>query len=158
MLPIPADYPENVFTLLGDSHEIHAVETATEICPERLCGTREREPQVDRLKSLAKDLRIVSLHLVAPESVESDLPAVDQTFGDFGGGGKDEAAPRKQPGRAAERPHQPAGAVRRVARPDQAAAWATRPVLPAHGAAAHPLAVPPGWASSTSTRARTTRA
>ena len=97
MLPIPADYPDNVFTLLGDSHEIHAIETATEICPERLCGTRAREPQTDRLKSLAKDLRVVSLHLVAPASMESDLPAVDQTFGDFGGGGKDEAAPRKQP-------------------------------------------------------------
>jgi hypothetical protein len=93
LLPIPADYPDNLFTLLGDSHDVHATETATQICPERLCGSREREPIVDRLRSLAKDLGIVSAHLVAPERMESDLPAVDQTFGNFGGGGRDEARP-----------------------------------------------------------------
>jgi hypothetical protein len=97
LLPIPADYPNNLFTLLGDSHDVHATETATQICPERLCGSREREPVVDRLRSLAEDLGVVSAHLVAPERVESRLPAVDQTFGDFGGGGKDEAAAPTQP-------------------------------------------------------------
>ena len=48
LLPIPADYPNNLFTLLADSHDVHATETATEICPERLCGsgsaTRRRPP------------------------------------------------------------------------------------------------------------------
>ena len=97
LLPIPADYPNNLFTLLGDSHDVHATETATQICPERLCGSREREPIVDRLRSLAKDLGVVSEHLVAPERMESDLPAVDQTFGNFGGGGRDEAARPTQP-------------------------------------------------------------
>lgn len=91
-LPIAADYPENVFTLLGDSHEVHAVETATNLCPEDLCGERDREPFGRRLRSLAEDLGVVSLHLVLPESLRSHLPAVDQTFGNFRGGGQDAPA------------------------------------------------------------------
>jgi hypothetical protein len=97
MLPIAADYPNSLFTLLGDSHAMHATETATHVCPDRLCGERKHEPLATRLRSLGKDLGVVSLHLVAPEHMESDLPAVDQTFGDFGGGGRDQGSSQKQP-------------------------------------------------------------
>ena len=97
MLPIAADYPNSLFTLLGDSHEIHATETATQVCPERLCGERTREPFDDRLRSLGKDLGVVSLHLVTPERMEPRLPAVDQTFGNFGGGGRDQGKTHAQP-------------------------------------------------------------
>ncbi len=34
---------------------------------------------------------MVSLHLLLPEGLRSDLPAVDRTFADFRGGGRDEA-------------------------------------------------------------------
>ncbi|MEA2419855.1 MAG: hypothetical protein QOE60_2061 [Thermoleophilaceae bacterium] len=95
MLPISADYPNSIFTLLGASHQIHAIETATQVCPEELCGERAREPASKRLRSLVKDLGVVSLHLVAPAAIEHRLPAVDQTFGDFGGGGRDSAAPQQ---------------------------------------------------------------
>jgi hypothetical protein len=91
-LPIAADYPHNVFTLLGGSYEIDAVETATSLCPEDLCGERDREPFGRRLRSLAEDLGVVSLHLVLPEGLRSRLPAVDQTFGNFRGGGQDAPA------------------------------------------------------------------
>jgi Sulfatase len=91
-LPIAADYPDNVFTLLGGSYEIDAVETATSLCPKDLCGERDREPFGPRLRSLAEDLGVVSLHLVLPEGLRSHLPAVDQTFGNFRGGGQDAPA------------------------------------------------------------------
>jgi hypothetical protein len=91
LLPIAADYPNTVFTLLGDSHALYVAETATEVCPERLCGDREREPAGERLRSLTKDLGIVSLHLLAPEGLDHRLPDVDRTFGDFAGGGRDRA-------------------------------------------------------------------
>ncbi len=96
-LPIAADYPNNLFTLLGDSHSLRVIETATDICPERLCGARAREPVARRLRSLAEDLGIVSLHLVSPERWRSSLPAVDRTFGDFAGGGRDDAPAGGQP-------------------------------------------------------------
>ena len=91
-LPVTADYPNNLFTLLGKSHSMEVLETATELCPESLCGARAREGGVDRLRSLASDLGVVSLHLLLPEGLRSDLPAVDRTFGDFQGGGRDDAA------------------------------------------------------------------
>jgi hypothetical protein len=89
-LPIASDYPNSLFTLLGDTHSMHVTETATEVCPADLCGGRARPPTGKRLRSLAKDLGIVSLHLLAPAGLQSELPAVDQTFGDFAGGGRDE--------------------------------------------------------------------
>ena len=88
-LPVPAFYPNNVFTLLGDSHELEVTETATELCPERLCGARFRLDFGSRLRLLASDLSVVSLHLIAPEGLDSRLPAVDRTFADFRGGGRD---------------------------------------------------------------------
>jgi hypothetical protein len=98
MVPVTADYPNSLPTLLAHSHELNVKETATQVCPESLCGEREREPVVDRLRSLTNDLGIVSLHLVAPSRLEHRLPAVDKTFGNFGGGAKDtpNAVPPKQ--------------------------------------------------------------
>jgi Sulfatase len=49
-LPLVADHPENLFTLLGPSYRIHAVQSVTRLCPARLCpkaheslGTRVRK-------------------------------------------------------------------------------------------------------------------
>jgi hypothetical protein len=118
-LPIAADYPNSVFTLLGGSHDMHVTETATEVCPERLCGSRSREPTGDRLRALAEDLGIVSLHLVSPEQMEADLPAVDQTFGDFGAGGRDQAGQPDVPSEALRnRPGQFEALLRGI-RPDR---------------------------------------
>jgi hypothetical protein len=90
-LPIAADHPNSLFTLFGESHELHVTETATEVCPERLCGGRARDPVLRRLGSLVSDLGIVSLHSLVPDGLRSRLPAVDRTFGDFAAGGRDEA-------------------------------------------------------------------
>jgi hypothetical protein len=56
-VPTFADYPRNLFTLLGGSHELHVYETQTFLCPESVCrgavqrlkGTR----QLAQLKPLA---------------------------------------------------------------------------------------------------------
>jgi hypothetical protein len=95
MVPVTSDYPNSLPTLFASSHELNVTETATQLCPARLCGDREREPEADRLSSLAQDLGIVSLHLVAPSGLEHRLPAVDRTFGDFAGGGADDQATTK---------------------------------------------------------------
>ena len=36
-LPTTSDHPRSLFTLLGDSHEMHVSEPWTNICPDRLC-------------------------------------------------------------------------------------------------------------------------
>jgi hypothetical protein len=90
MVPVTSDYPNSLPTLFAGSHELNVTETATNLCPARLCGKRKRQPMPDRLRSLADDLGIVSLHLVAPSGLEHRLPAVDRTFGNFAGGNADD--------------------------------------------------------------------
>ncbi len=91
-LPIAADYPGSLFTLLGDDYSLNVNETATELCAESLCGERRRTPFRSRARALAKDLGVVSLHLLLPEGARGGLPAVDQTFGGFTEGGRDEGS------------------------------------------------------------------
>lgn len=97
-LPVASNYPNTVFSLLGDTHSMHVTETATELCPVRLCGERVREGLGPRLRSLVSDLSVVSLHLLLPEALRSRLPAVDQTFGDFRQGETEGAAPSEPAG------------------------------------------------------------
>jgi hypothetical protein len=88
-LPIASDHPGSLFTLLGRSYEMDVTEPATSVCPSELCGERSGEGSVgDRLWSLASDLSVVSLHQLLPERFRSHLPAVDRTFGNFRGAGR----------------------------------------------------------------------
>ena len=103
-LPTSIDYPNTAFTLLGDSHQVRATETATEMCPERICGARIRESRSERLRKLNSDLRIVSLRLLLPEGLRDGLPAVDRTFGDFAEGGRTDEDAAAATGREAEVP------------------------------------------------------
>ena len=91
-LPTAADHPRSIFSLLGDRYRFNVEEPVTDVCPERLCGEEERPPAPDRLSSLVSDLSVVSLHLILPDDLAGDLPAIDQTFGDFRGGGRDKPA------------------------------------------------------------------
>jgi Sulfatase len=83
-LPIVADHPNNLFTLLGDPYSFNVSEPATDLCPENLCGSEAKGSTGNRLRDLFDDLSVVSAYLVLPESAEDRLPAVDQTFGGFG--------------------------------------------------------------------------
>jgi hypothetical protein len=93
-LPTQADFPNSIFTLLGDRYEFHVEELATELCPERLCGSRVRGSTRSRLQSLVEDLGVVSLHLLLPQGLRSGLPAVDRTFGSFQTSGRDDGGSR----------------------------------------------------------------
>jgi hypothetical protein len=82
-LPVYQDHPNNLFTLLGRRYRMHVVETQTQLCPARLCK-RRREKTSKRLSSLYADARTVYVHLIAPPSLEDRLPAIDESWGDFG--------------------------------------------------------------------------
>jgi hypothetical protein len=84
-LPIRADHPRNLFTMLAGSYAMNVREAATALCPNDVCK-RSSPPAARRLRSLAKDLTIVSLHRLLPDDLDSRLPAVDETFGNFGAG------------------------------------------------------------------------
>ena len=81
-LPIAADHPQSLFTLLSRSHRLSVVEPITDVCPTDLCA-EDRPDMADRLTSLAKDLRVVSLHLLLPDDLDEDLPPIDRDWQGF---------------------------------------------------------------------------
>jgi Sulfatase len=89
-LPILADHPRNLFTLLGRGYRIVADESETHLCPRRLCkqaeGELEAEAAPKRVDSFASDVSIVYLHVLLPDSLARHLPAVDRSWRDFRGG------------------------------------------------------------------------
>ena len=81
-LPIAADHPQSLFTLLSRSHRLSVVEPITDVCPTDLCS-EDRPDMANRLTSLAKDLRVVSLHLLLPDDLDEDLPPIDRDWQGF---------------------------------------------------------------------------
>ena len=86
-LPIYADHPRNIFTLLGHGYRVRAVESITQLCPERICHeVRRASPAAvsDTTRSLASDAGIVYLHLVLPEPYSEEIPDISDSWGNFG--------------------------------------------------------------------------
>jgi Sulfatase len=87
LLPIYADHPHNVFTLLGKSYRVRAIESITQLCPHSICkndrGSKTADVS-DATGSLASDAGIVYLHLLLPRPYSDRIPAIDESWGDFG--------------------------------------------------------------------------
>lgn len=100
-LPTAADYPENLFTLLADTHGLNVFESITRLCPDELCESATIIPSLsERLSSLFWDVSIAYGHLLVPEDLTTALPTITATWGDFmplesgeaGGGSRPENA------------------------------------------------------------------
>ena len=81
-LPVVADHPGNLFTLLGSRYRSEAVEPITRLCPETLC-VRRRPSTLSWFWSVLPDLTVVYLHIVLPEDLTARLPPVTQNWKDF---------------------------------------------------------------------------
>lgn len=83
-LPTSTSYPENLFTLLGASHDLQVTETVTNLCPDSACdpggGSGSRA-----LSSAVADAAVAYGHLVLPPTARDGLPAIDETWGGFVG-------------------------------------------------------------------------
>jgi hypothetical protein len=59
-LPVVADHPRNVFTLLGRSYDLHAFQAVTRLCPASVCP--DSAPSLrSRMRTLLSDLGATSL-------------------------------------------------------------------------------------------------
>ena len=88
-LPIAQNYPDNLFTLLANGYRLNVTESQTRLCPAQFC--RRAEPSAEtRLSSLYSDARTVYLHLLSPPALEDELPAIDESWGNFGSDTGDE--------------------------------------------------------------------
>lgn len=90
-LPIFADHPDSLFTLLGGSYRMNVVESQTALCPKQLCG--DDRPRLTstgtqpKEASLYSDASYVYLHLIAPRRLEERLPSVSTAWENFGNEG-----------------------------------------------------------------------
>lgn len=79
-LPIYADHPRNIFTLLGQDVAVLRYESVTDLCPEAIC---EPAPQQSMWRAL-EDATIVYGHRVLPVPLRDDLPPIDNSWGAYG--------------------------------------------------------------------------
>jgi hypothetical protein len=82
-LPIQSDHPDNLFTLLGSSHDMNVSEQITTLCPEDLCDRPARPGFSERIRSLGSDVRVVWLHHLLPDDMRDALPSIDRSWGEF---------------------------------------------------------------------------
>lgn len=80
--PSFVDHPDNLFTLLAESHEMHVIEWVAELCPEETCPDYAgRAPA--RFSNLLRDVGVVYAHLTMPEAVREGLPSIDNSWRGF---------------------------------------------------------------------------
>ena len=90
-LPVAAEHPANLFTLLGGRYGMHVEEPLTGLCPETLCPP-ERAALGAWLAGVMRDLAVVYLTVVLPDDLAAPLPPVTQTWNDFAASAASEAS------------------------------------------------------------------
>jgi hypothetical protein len=82
MSPSFVDHPDNLFTLVGESYDMHVIEWVAELCPEETCPDYAgRAPA--RFSNLLKDVGVVYGHLTLPGTVREGLPSIDTSWKGF---------------------------------------------------------------------------
>jgi Sulfatase len=79
-LPVAADHPHNLFTLLDGRYDLHVREEASALCPPTVCATDERPEFSGGWADLWGDAQRLYTHLVVPDDLEGDLPSVAKTW------------------------------------------------------------------------------
>jgi Sulfatase len=84
-LPMAADYPNSLFTLLADTYDITAYEPVTDLCPDYACpdSTQADVSTAQRWRTLSSDLAVISGHLFLPDDFTRGLPSIDHSWSNF---------------------------------------------------------------------------
>jgi hypothetical protein len=79
-LPVAADHPQNIFTMLAGRYELHVREEATALCAPSLCAPDVRDGSGGRMRPLLDEVSLVYAHLLLPGGLERDLPSVTEAW------------------------------------------------------------------------------
>ncbi|HUG32555.1 MAG TPA: sulfatase-like hydrolase/transferase [Acidimicrobiia bacterium] len=80
--PSYVDHPDNLFTLLADTYEMHVIEWVADLCPEDACPDYAgRAPA--RFSNLLKDVGVVYGHLTLPGEMRDTLPSIGNAWRGF---------------------------------------------------------------------------
>lgn len=84
--PVYSEFPRNLFSLVQASHEVHALETLSRLCPRAVCSSQAgRAPTSFDMSAFIRDLKVVWLHAVLPaELAQQRLPSIADKWRDFG--------------------------------------------------------------------------
>lgn len=83
-LPVAADHPQNLFTVLGASHDLFSWEIVTRLCASAKCNAESSTQNEPSVRGLVSDLTIVYLHLLSPPTFSQRLPVISQSWSNFG--------------------------------------------------------------------------
>ena len=88
-LPILADHPRNLVTLLGHDYEVHSYELLTDLCPDDVCAAQAP----GTLGQALHDATVFYGHHELPATLRAHLPPIDAGWGGFGGLSSDDVTP-----------------------------------------------------------------
>ncbi len=91
VMPHQGEYPDNLFTWLGNDYDLNVQEAVSAMCPATLCGTGRLPPLEIRLHHLLLDVSAIYLNIVAPDYLRGRLPVVTQSWEDFWSAARPEA-------------------------------------------------------------------
>ena len=83
-LPNAFDHPQNLFTLLAGTYEMHTAGALTQLCPEGLCAREDDGGVSQRLPAMLSDLGVVYPHLLLGSDLRALLPSVTDGWKGFG--------------------------------------------------------------------------
>jgi hypothetical protein len=71
--PTAAQYPDNLFTLLGKSYDVEQFQVVTQLCPAEVCkATKDSAPSAAGLKTTLRDSARVFKRIVWPQDVDEN--------------------------------------------------------------------------------------
>jgi hypothetical protein len=79
-LPVAADHPQNIFTLLAGHYDLHVREEGTALCPPRVCAPEGEAASAGRMRPLVEEVGLVYAHLVLPGGLSGEMPSVTQAW------------------------------------------------------------------------------
>jgi hypothetical protein len=82
-LPTAADYPNNLFTALGQTYQMQVFEPLTNLCPDAICPPSASVRDAPRLRPMLADAAVVWAHRVLPPRLAAGLPPVDENWRGF---------------------------------------------------------------------------
>jgi len=85
VMPHQGEYPDNLFTWLGEDYDLNVQEAVSVLCPRTLCGTGRLPATRSRLRHLLLDSLAIYLNIVASDLLPGELPIITQSWEDFWG-------------------------------------------------------------------------
>ncbi len=77
-------YPNNLFTMLANSHDVWAHEELTDLCGPEICREQTQPDALERWQLLLTDTSVVVAHVALPTGAVSGLPPLDGAWAGFG--------------------------------------------------------------------------